>query len=195
VVTAAVGIIVALVSGVFGISAHGLAAGASSVAPTSGGILMVATASAGIGAVTAALARRRPPLLTAAAGLLAGQALVHLVLTTGHTHTAGANGTIGHHATDPVAVRAAMDSTGAGHMGTLLTPQMLGAHIAAVVLTLTLVAILSGTLAWVAARVAPMLVRVHLVVVAPLLSSYDAHAPRGRYLLAGGGTRAPPATV
>ena len=72
---------------------------------------------------------------------------------------------------------------------------MLGAHIAAVVLTLTLVAILSGTLAWVAARVAPMLVRVHLVVVAPLLSSYDAHAPRGRYLLAGGGTRAPPATV
>ena len=80
-------------------------------------------------------------------------------------------------------------------MGSLLTPEMLGAHLAAIVLTLALVATLSWTLAWVAARVAPLMARVHLVVVAPLLSSYDAHAPRGRYLLAGGGTRAPPATV
>ena len=198
-VTAAVGIIVALVSGVFGISAHGLAAGAAAIPPTSGDLLTVAAASAGIGAVTAALARHRPPLLTAAAGLLAGQGLVHLVLSTGHTHGLG-TGHTSHHGADPVAVRAAMDSAfmdgpGTGHMASLLTPQMLGAHLAAVVLTLTLVAILTGTLAWVAARVAPMLARGHLVVVAPLLSSYDAHAPRGRYLLTGGGTRAPPAAV
>ena len=201
-VTAAVGIIVALVSGVFGISAHGLAAGTAAVPPTSGDILMVAAASAGIGAVTAALARHRPPLLTAAAGLLAGQGLVHLVLSTGHTHAGGMSGAIGHHGADPAAVRAAMDGAtgaatnpGAGHTASLLTPQMLGAHIAAVVLTLTVVTILSRTLAWVAARVAPLLERVHLVVVAPLLSSYNAHAPRARYLLTGGATRAPPAAV
>ena len=203
-VTAAVGIIVALVSGVFGISAHGLAAGAAAFPPTSGDHLTGGAASAGIGAVTAALARHRPPLLTAATGLLAGQGLVHLVLSTGHTHTSGvtgADGALGHHVSDPAAIRAAMDAAGgvtgadAGHMDSLLTPQMLGAHVAAVVLTLILVAILSQTLAWVAARVAPLLARVHLVVVGPLLSSYDAHAPRARYLLTGGGTRAPPAAV
>ena len=203
-VTAAVGIIVALVSGVFGISAHGLAAGAAALPPTSGDILTVGAASAGIGAVTAALARHRPPLLTAATGLLAGQGLVHLVLSTGHTHTSGvtgAGGALGHHVSDPAAVRAAMDAAGGatgvgtGHMDSLLTPQMFGAHVAAVVLTLVLVAILSRTLAWVAARVVPLLARVHLVVVGPLLSSYDAHAPRARYLLTGGGTRAPPAAV
>lgn len=198
-VTAAVGIIVALVSGVFGISAHGLAAGTAAIPPTSGDILTVAAASAGIGAVTAVLARHRPPLLTAAAGLFAGQGLVHLVLSTGHTHGLG-TGHTGHHGADPAAVRAAMDSAGtesagAGHMASLLTPQMLGAHIAAVVLTLTVVTILTRTLAWVAARVAPLLERVHLVVVAPLLTSYNALAPRARHLLTGGGTRAPPAAV
>ena len=57
VVTAVVGIVVALVSGVFGISAHGLAAGAAAGPPTTGQILMVAAASAGVGVVTAALAR------------------------------------------------------------------------------------------------------------------------------------------
>ena len=167
--------------------------------PTSGDILTVAAASAGIGAVTAVLARHRPPLLTAAAGLLAGQGLVHLVLSTGHTHGLG-TGHTGHHGADPAAVRAAMDSAGtesagAGHMASLLTPQMLGAHIAAVVLTVTVVTILTRTLAWVAARVAPLLGRVHLVVVAPLLTSYNALAPRARHLLTGGGTRAPPAAV
>lgn len=204
VVTAVVGIVVAIVSGVFGISAHGLAADAAAIAPTSADILTVGAASAGVGAVTAALARHRSPLLVAAAGLLAGQGLVHLVLSTGHTHShpagTGAPGVVlAHHVTDPVAVRAAMDGVtgsaagaGTGHMSSLLTPQMLGAHIAAVVLTLTLVAILSGTLAWVAARVAPLLARVHLVVVGPLLSSYGAHAPRARFLLTGRQTRPPP---
>ncbi|MBB0967517.1 hypothetical protein G6016_00775, partial [Dietzia aerolata] len=112
----------------------------------------------------------------------------------------GAAGVIGHHVTDPAALRSAMDGAGAGgagggHMESLLTPQMLGAHLIAVVLTLTLVGILTGTLAWVAARVVPLLARVHLVVVGPLLSSYHAHAPRARYLLTGGETRAPPAAV
>jgi hypothetical protein len=40
-----------------------------------------------------------------------------------------------------------------------------------------------------------MPVTAHLVVVARLLASYDADAPRGRYLLARGGTRAPPVAV
>ncbi len=211
VVTAVVGIVVALVSGVFGISAHGLAAGAAAGSPTSGEILMVAAASVGIGAVTAALARRGSLALTAAGGLIAGQGLVHLVLASGHTHGAAGGtadhaaghagdgvGALGHHTADPAVVRAAMDGVGLDPVASaaaLLTPGMLGAHLAAIVATLTLVAILTGTLSWLAARVLPMPVTAHLVVVARLLASYDADAPRGRYLLARSGTRAPPVAV
>lgn len=216
-VAAAVGMVVALVSGIFGISAHGLAAGtvagSAAVPPGSGDLLLVGGASVGIGAVTAALARHRPPLLTAGTGLLSGQALVHLILSAGHDHAgtghvghAGPGGAAGaltqnplaHHGADPGAVRAAMDlgvAAPTGHLASLLTPPMLGAHVAAVLVTLALVAVLSRTLAWVAARVAPLLATVHLVVVAPSLATYDAHAPRARYLLTGGGTRAPPALV
>lgn len=198
-VTAVVGIVVALVSGVFGISAHGLAAGAPAGPPTPGHILSAAAASAGIGVVTAAVARRRTPVLTAAAGLIAGQGLVHLVLATGHTHgTAGTTGVLGHHATDPAALRAAMDGVGpapASSAAALLTPGMLGAHVAAIAVTLALVAILSGTLSWLAARIPPMVETAHLVVVARLLASYDADTPRGRFLVARGGTRAPPVSV
>lgn len=198
-VTAVVGIVVALVSGVFGISAHGLAAGALAGPPTVGQILSVASASAGVGVVTAAVARRRAPVLTAAAGLIAGQGLVHLVLASGHTHgTAGTTGALGHHTTDPVALRAAMDGAGfapASSAAALLTPGMLGAHVAAIAVTLALVAVLSGTLSWLAARTPPMVETAHLVVVARLLASYDADTPRGRFLLARGGTRAPPVAV
>lgn len=196
-VTAVVGIVVALVSGVFGISAHGLAAGALAGPPTTGQILSVAATSAGIGVVTAAVARRRAPVLTAAAGLIAGQGLVHLVLASGHTHgTAGTTGTFGHHVTDPAALRAAMDGVApASSAAALLTPGMLGAHVAAIATTLALVAILSGTLSWLAARIPPMVATAHLVVVARLLASYDADTPRGRFLLARGGTRAPPVSV
>ncbi|MBB1029441.1 hypothetical protein G6027_00750, partial [Dietzia sp. SLG310A2-38A2] len=42
VVTAAVGIVVALVSAVFGIAAHGLAAGTGALAPSPGQILLIA---------------------------------------------------------------------------------------------------------------------------------------------------------
>ncbi|MFI8696436.1 MULTISPECIES: hypothetical protein [Dietzia] len=198
-VTAVAGIVVALVSGVFGISAHGLAAGALAGPPTVGQILSVASASAGVGVVTAAVARRRAPVLTAAAGLIAGQGLVHLVLASGHTHgTAGTTGALGHHTTDPVALRAAMDGAGfapASSAAALLTPGMLGAHVAAIAVTLALVAVLSGTLSWLAARIPPMVETAHLVVVARLLASYDADTPRGRFLLARGGTRAPPVAV
>ena len=197
-VTAAVGIVVALVSGVFGISAHGLAAGALAGPPTPGEILSVAATSAGIGAVAAA-ARRRSPVLAAAVGLISGQGLVHLVLASGHTHgTAGTTGALGHHTTDPVALRAAMDGAGfapASSAAALLTPGMLGAHVAAIAVTLALVAVLSGTLSWLAARIPPMVETAHLVVVARLLASYDADVPRGRFLLARGGTRAPPVAV
>lgn len=198
-VTAVVGIVVALVSGVFGISAHGLAAGALAGPPTVGQILAVAATSAGIGALAASVARRRTPVLAAAAGLIAGQGLVHLVLASGHTHgAAGTTGVLGHHATDPAALRAAMDGVGpapASSAAALLTPGMLGAHVAAIAVTLALVAILSGTLSWLAARIPPMVETAHLVVVARLLASYDADTPRGRFLLARGGTRAPPVAV
>ncbi|MEV8221304.1 hypothetical protein AB0P16_02415 [Dietzia maris] len=198
-VTAVVGIVVALVSGVFGISAHGLAAGALAGPPTVGQILALAATSAGIGALAASVARRRTPVLAAAAGLIAGQGLVHLVLASGHTHgAAGTTGVLGHHATDPAALRAAMDGVGpapASSAAALLTPGMLGAHVAAIATTLALVAILSGTLSWLAARIPPMVETAHLVVVARLLASYDADTPRGRFLLARGGTRAPPVAV
>ncbi|MGF0225631.1 hypothetical protein ACQR3Q_07605 [Dietzia natronolimnaea] len=201
VVTAAVGIIVALVSAVFGIAAHGLAAGTGSLAPSPGQILLIAAASAGVGAATAAVARQRSPILVAAGGLIAGQGVVHLLLAPGHTHSAtpgSSHAVLGHHVTDPALVRAAMDGAGSevvASPATLLTPGMLGAHLAAIAVTLGLVAVLSVTLAWVAARVTPLLGTVHLVVVAPLVSSYDADAPRDRFLLARGGTRAPPVAV
>ena len=196
-VTTAVGIVVALVSGVFGISAHGLAAGAAAAPPTLGQILTVAAASAGVGAVAAARARQWSPILTAGVGLVAGQGLVHLVLASGHSHSGHAAGTLGHHVVDPAAVRAAMDGQGlaSAHAADLLTPGMLGAHMAAIVLALALVAVLTGTLSWLAARVLPMLETAHLVVVTPLVTAYDADAPRGRFLLARGGTRAPPLSV
>ncbi|MBB1024474.1 hypothetical protein G6019_08525, partial [Dietzia sp. DQ12-76] len=57
VVTAAVGMVVALVSAVFGIAAHGLAAGTGAWVPSPGQILLIAAASAGVGAATAAVAR------------------------------------------------------------------------------------------------------------------------------------------
>ena len=208
-VTALVGIVVAVVSAVFGISAHGLAAGTGAAglgaaAPSPGQILLVAAASAGVGAATAAIARRRAPVPVALAGLIAGQGLVHLVLATGHAHggvahaAGSATVALGHHVADPAAVRAAMDGSASGSAASpaaLLTPGMLGAHLAAIAATLLLVAAVSGALAWVAARVVPLLGTVHLVVVAPLVSSYDAGAPRDRFLLARGGTRAPPVAV
>lgn len=206
-VTAIVGIVVALVSGVFGISAHGLSAGALAGPPTPGEILSVAATSAGIGAVAAAAARRRSPVLAAAVGLISGQGLVHLVLASGHSHgaagqalghAAGTTGVLGHHATDPAAVRAAMDAVGlapASSAAALLTPGMLGAHVAAIAATLALVAILSGTLSWLAARIPPMVETAHLVVAVGLPASYDADTPRGQFLLARGGTRGPPVAV
>ena len=201
-VTAAVGIVVALVSGIFGISAHGLAAGTAVGPPTLGQILTVAVASAGVGVVTAARARQSSPVLTASLGLLAGQGLVHLVLAaghsnTGHSHAGHSPGALGHHVVDPAAVRTAMDgqALASAHASDLLSPGMLGAHLAAIALTLTLVAVLTGTLGWLAARVPPMVVTAHLVVVTRLVSSYDADAPRPQFLLARGGTRAPPMSV
>ena len=199
-VTALVGIVVAVVSGVFGISAHGLATTIDMGPPTAGQILLVAAASAGVGAATAAVARHRSPIATATAGLIAGQAVVHMVLSSGHAHGnhAAAAHPAGHHITDPAAVRSAMDSAGldpAASAAALFTPGMLVAHLAAIASALALVAILAGTLAWVAARVLPMAASVHLVVVVPLLSHYNADTLRARYLLARGGTRAPPAAV
>ncbi|MFL0578933.1 hypothetical protein [Dietzia sp. 179-F 9C3 NHS] len=191
VVTSLVGVVVAMVSAVFGISAHGLAAGAAATAPTSGQILSVLAAGAGIGAVTAALARHRSPVPVAAAGLVAGQGLVHLVLASGHAH-----GPAGHtHGADAATVRAAMDAT-AVTPHDLWTPAMLGAHAAAIVVTLAVVAVLARTLAWVAARVAPLLGRILLaaadLVVVPTLPT---PVPDPGYLLARGGTRAPPVAV
>lgn len=203
-VTTLVGMVVAVVSAVFGISAHGMAAGAAAALPSSEQILMVLGASAGIGAVTADLARRHSPVLLSAAGLLAGQGLVHLVLSSGHAHGGGPRSShaAGHagHAVDAAAVRGAMDGVGgsgaSAHVDALLTPGMLAAHLAAIGVTLAVVAALAATLSWVAARVVPLAAGAHLVVVVDkrILTGRIA-APDARYLVASGGTRAPPVTV
>lgn len=201
VVSSLVGIIVAVVSGVFGISAHGLAAGTGAALPGSGQVLLVLAASAGIGAATASLARRRSPVVLTAAGLLAGQGVVHLILASGHSHGSAAHTHLAGHSVDAAAVRRAMDganvggTAASGHVDSLLTPGMLGAHLAAIAITLTVVAILTGTLAWVAARVQPLMATAHLVVVDLVVSRGRIAAPDARYLLSGGETRAPPVAV
>lgn len=220
VVSSVAGMVVAVVSAVFGICAHGMAAGTGIALPSSGQLLFLLAASAGIGAATAALARRRSPVLMAAGGLIVGQGVVHLAMVAGHGGHAGhgshsgssgqSGPALGHaaHTPDPDAIRAAMDgaagtAAGAGgaggagsHADALLTPGMLGAHIVAVALTLSVVALLSGALAWIAARVARMWEWADLVVVdtspAPLGRIV---APDPRFLRASGGTRAPPVGV
>jgi len=216
VVTALVGMVVALVSVVFGVSAHGLAAGTGAVLPPVGQLLMVAAAGSGVGAVSATLARRRSPVMIAGAGLVVGQGIVHAVLSAGHgshgahpltapgaagsaVRAAGGQATTAHHAVDAAAVRAAMDHAaldGAGSVEALLTPGMLGAHLAAIVATVALVAVLSATLAWVAARLLPSSPAAgHLVVVEPPRVTSRTRVPEARYLISCGGTRAPPVCV
>lgn len=196
-VTALVGIIVAVVSGVFGISAHGLAAPLDMGPVTAGQALLVGAASAGVGAAAAAVSRYRSPLLTAAVGLICGQGAVHLVLSSAHSPHAAAH-SLGHHTGDPAAVRAAMDGAALDSVASaaaLLSPAMLAAHIAAIGAALLVVAVLAGALAWVAARVVPLPTPAHLIVVVRLLAPYHADAPQRRYLLSRGGTRAPPVAV
>lgn len=202
-VSSLAGMVVAVVSAVFGICAHGMAAGTGIALPTPGQTLFLLAASAGIGAATAAVARKRSPVATSAAGLLVGQGVVHMALVSGHDHGAGGHSPAGHagHMVDPAAVRAALDgaTTAAAahgaHADALLTPGMLGAHVAAIGATLAVVAVLGVTLAWIAARVVPLLAAAHLVVVDEPTTRGRTVAPDQRYLLSGGPTRAPPVSV
>lgn len=202
-VTAVVGMIVAVVSAVFGISAHGLAAPLDMGPVTSGQVLMVGAASAGVGAVTAAIARLRSPIITAALGLIAGQGAVHLVVSSGHTHATSGTLTasshaLGHHASDAAAVRAAMDSAALDPLASaaaLMSPMMLAAHVAAIGAALLTIAVLAGALAWLSARSFLLPVTAHLVVVVSILAPHQAGAPLKQYLLSRGGTRAPPVAV
>lgn len=192
--TTTVGVTVALVSGIFGISAHGLATdmGAVSLAQ----VLTVAAASAGIGAATAAAARYRFPILTSALGLIIGQGAVHVAMSGGHTHHTSSSHPPGHHVTDPAALQAAMDTAAHDALASttaLMTPAMLAAHIAAIGSALLVIAVLAGALAWVSARMMPPVSTAYLVVVAVGLSPRGADAPLKRYLVSRGGTRAPPA--
>lgn len=198
-VTSVVGIVVAVVSGVFGISAHGLAAGTATMLPTPGQFVLVIGVCIGIGSVTAALARHRSPVAVTAAGLLTGQGLVHLALVSGHSQGGTAHTHVATHpastVADAAALRAAMDSASASS-DALWTPAMLGAHLAAIVVTLAVVAVLAGALAWVAARVVPQVATVLLAVSARLVVvGRSFPAPDTGFLLARGGTRAPPVAV
>ncbi|AWH93492.1 hypothetical protein A6035_16360 [Dietzia lutea] len=195
--TAIVGAIVAMVSGIFGISAHGLA---TDMGPVSfAQALTVGVTSAGIGAATAAAARYRLPMLTSALGLAIGQGAVHVAMSGGHTHHASVSHPPGHHATDPAALRAAMDTAAHDALASaaaLMSPVMLAAHAAAIGSALLVIAVLAGALAWVSARTMPPKSTAHLVaVVAVVLSPRGADAPLKRYLVSRGGTRAPPAAA
>lgn len=195
--TAIVGAIVALVSGIFGISAHGLATdmGPVSVAQA----LTVGITSAGIGAATAAAARYRLPILTSALGLILGQGAVHVAMSGGHPHHGSVSHPPGHHTTDPAALRAATDAAAHDALASaaaLMSPVMVAAHVAAIGSALLVIAVLAGALAWVSARTMPPISTAHLVaVVDVILPPRGADAPLKRYLVSRGGTRAPPAAA
>lgn len=194
--TTIVGVTVALVSGIFGISAHGLATdmGAVSLAQ----VLTVAVTSAGIGAATAAAARFRFPILTSALGLIIGQGAVHVAMSGGHAHHKSGSHPPGHHVTDPAALRAAMDTAAHDALASatpLMTPAMLAAHIAAIGSALLVIAVLAGATAWMSARMMPLIATAHLVAVVVVRFPRGADAPLKRYLVSRGGTRAPPAAA
>jgi len=195
--TTIVGVTVALVSGIFGISAHGLATDMGPVSLAQ--VLTVAGTSAGIGAATAAAARNRFPILTSALGLVIGQSAVHIAMSGGHTHHTSGSHPLGHHVTDPAALRAAMDTAAHDALASataLMTPAMFAAHIAAIGSALLVIAVLAGALAWMSARLMPPLATGHLVaVVGVVLFPRGADAPLKRYLVSRGGTRAPPAVA
>lgn len=203
-VCVAAGVVVALVSVVFGVAAHGMADHGG--VPGGPALLGLGLVGAGIGALAAELSRRYRPELVAGGALVLGQGLVHGVLTSvpgGHAHTAAAHGTTAHdtvapgHGVDVAALSAAMDAAalGRGSAG-LLSPAMLGAHAVAIVLTVAVVAILAATLTWVAARmVVAAPVTPHAADTVLVVVSLVARAVREGYLVARGGTRAPPLAV
>lgn len=202
--TAVVGMIVAVVSGVFGISAHGLAVPLNMGPVTAGQVLMVGAASAGVGAVTAAAARRRSPLATSAFGLICGQGVVHLVMSAGHSHpTSGAHAASphspGHHTSDPAALQTAMDTAALDPLASaaaLMPPVMLAAHVAAIGAALLVIAVLVGSLAWLSARTFRPPSTAHLAcAVVVLVAPRQVDATLGQYLVSRGGTRAPPVAV
>ncbi|KAA0918303.1 hypothetical protein FQ137_02775 [Dietzia sp. ANT_WB102] len=198
VVTAVVGMVVAVVSGVFGISAHGLAAPGDMGPVTAGQLLTVAATSAGVGAVTAALARYRPPIFTAAVGLVCGQGAVHLAMSSGHSHSTGAPHGVGIHTVDPAVVRTAMDDAALDPLASaaaLLSPVMVAAHIAAIVFALLVIAVLAGALAWLSARAFPPPVIAHLSTILITRATGRSDTSVKQYLLSRGGTRAPPVAV
>lgn len=203
-VTSLVGIVVALVAAVFGVCAHGLAAGPATPVPDAGTLVQVALGAGLVGALTAGAARRLPVLPTAAAGLLAGQGLTHLVLVVAHSGPHGAAAHVDHlaahtgsagAAAESAAVRAAMDAAGdAGHAR--LGWAMVLAHLGAIALTLVVLGLLAAALSWLAARVVPLLGGVLLPApaVVPRAATPPAR-PSAVFLVGRGGTRAPPVTV
>ena len=196
--------VVAVVSGVFGISAHGLAAPLDMGPVSAGQVLMVGAASAGVGAVAAAVARHRRPLVASAFGLICGQGVVHLVMSAGHSHpTSGAHAasphSFGHHASDPAALQTAMDTAAfdpVASAAALMSPVMLAAHVAAIGAALVVIAVLAGALAWLSARtfLPPSIVHLACAVVI-LVAPRQVDATLRQYLVSRGGTRAPPVAV
>lgn len=181
-VTTAIGTLVATICAVFGIGAHGLATGMDLARLDAGQALLAMGVSAAIGATVAELARRWSPLLLAGGALLAGPVLIHLVLSIGHGHHGGAMRT-------PVGITEHA-SVGAAHVQSLLTPTMLSAHLAAIALTVVLVALLIAVLDWGAARMPPLPTRAPAIGIRVLGGHRTDQDPDGRYLLSAGGTRA-----
>lgn len=186
-VTTAIGTLVATICVVFGIGAHGLAAGMDLARLDTGQGLLAMGVSAAIGATVAELARWWSPLFLAGSGLFAGQVLIHLVLSIGHGHHGGTMRT-------PVGITEHA-SVGAAHVQSLLTPTMLSAHLAAIALTVVLVTLLIAVLDWGAARLLPLPTRTPAIGVRIPGGHRTDQAPDGRYLLSAGGTRAPPVAV
>lgn len=189
------GVVVAAVAGVFGICAHGLAATGSAVVPDGPTTLVALTGAALVGALTAALGRRLPLPPVAGAGLLLGQLVVHLVLAGHHRGHAGGAHT-GHlaGAQQGLAVRLAMDGAAPEASPFHMSPRMAGAHLAAAAVTVLLLALVAGALAWVGSRIVTPLRRTRGRRETAVPHPVDGRVvPTAAHLVSGGGTRAPPA--
>ena len=189
------GVVVAAVAGVFGLCAHGLASAGPAFAPDGPAVLLALTGSALVGATTAAMGRRLPLLPVAGAGLLAGQLVVHLVLAGHHLgHSGGAHP--GHLAgpRQTLAVQAAMDSATPQASPFHMSPVMAVAHLAAIAVTVVLLALISGALAWLGSRVVtPVRCTWGRQGAASLRPTGSRIVPTPAHLFSGGGTRAPSA--
>lgn len=199
------GVVVAVVSGVTGVVAHGMASD-HPMALTSQSALAVLVACGAVGFGTARLIARCHPGLAVTGGLVAAQGAVHYALHWTHgSHASGHGGhpSLGHeaHLLYTPAERArivqeAMEAgAGAPHGG--MTWSMLAAHVGATLVAGGALALIAAMLGWLSAR-AERLAVPEVVVYERLtlpLPSVEPRAFVSHHLVSRGAVRGPPISV